>query len=296
MEPHIIFYQPEIEAIEAVDQAHGWYPRDLDYDTKEFPEGEVVEAMKTLFEKMMEPLELQNLLVFNYQADESQVAVAISGTGDTSCPVVGLDLDRIRMHCDDGQYLKQVELSLLHEMGHHFIYSKIGDDHREDEVQMAAEEAAVEMFARTYDDFGQIDISDLTDYLDAYARPWILKARSDIQGLANLKPGWDGYKAPPISPEVIDYALRIIDGSEYLDLPNASIVPSGIGGIQIEWHIAEINFEIHISSAEEMTFSYDDGLETVEDDDSRERLYDRMCLMAEDLDEYGLVGAPPVPG
>lgn len=57
--------------------------------------------------------------------------------------------------------------------------------------------------------------------------------------LAALKEGWDSYGASRIFPHVIDRArkvLRYVEEIAPFALPAIWIIPTCIGGIQLEWH------------------------------------------------------------
>lgn len=68
-----------------------------------------------------------------------------------------------------------------------------------------------------------------------------LKAPGEATGtrfdeLRALVKGWDGYKADPLDPVLIDRAEQFLRG--------VNIVPCGDGGVQLEWHTKEVDVEI----------------------------------------------------
>lgn len=78
---------------------------------------------------------------------------------------------------------------------------------------------------------------------DSFASSKPVSPVSDTAGerlkeLLRLPDGWDGYGAPPIRPEIAALATVL--------LTPPSIVPMSDGGIQLEWHIYSIDFEMSI--------------------------------------------------
>lgn len=62
---------------------------------------------------------------------------------------------------------------------------------------------------------------------------------SNIQKLANLKKGWDGYEAEPIPDHMLCFLKSVID--------NIQFVPGADGSVQIEIHHGWADIEIDVS-------------------------------------------------
>ena len=75
---------------------------------------------------------------------------------------------------------------------------------------------------------------------------WLLPALSGLQELASLPAGWDSYGAPPIDPGCVIKAVHVLMEAMEPDTPAPSVVPTSRGGVQFEWHIGGIDFEIEI--------------------------------------------------
>lgn len=107
------------------------------------------------------------------------------------------------------------------------------------------------------------------------APSWLPDARQQIGDLLALAPGWDSYSAQPISGDAGARALALLEQQAQRDTPRPSIVPMSRGGIQIEWHLRNLNIEITVptqgSSVEVWYEDLCDGSErefVVEDDPS----------------------------
>ena len=68
------------------------------------------------------------------------------------------------------------------------------------------------------------DASDLPDELAARFRQ-----------IARLEENWNGYGAPPVDPDCIADAIRIIKIGLAIGLPAPDVALGGDGGIRIEW-------------------------------------------------------------
>jgi hypothetical protein len=68
----------------------------------------------------------------------------------------------------------------------------------------------------------------------------------ELGKLTELKQGWDGYKADPVSIDNAKYALRILEGICSENTPPPHIVPGINGDLQLEWHTDSVEIELHI--------------------------------------------------
>jgi hypothetical protein len=60
-----------------------------------------------------------------------------------------------------------------------------------------------------------------------------------LEELRKLDPNWDGYNGIPPSKEAISAAKRFMD--------SLFIVPSTDGGVQLEWHVHDVDLEIFLN-------------------------------------------------
>ncbi len=81
-------------------------------------------------------------------------------------------------------------------------------------------------------------------------RTWLAAyAEEQLNSLLRLRPGWDGYRARPLTMEAtktaVDILFAIVDD---LSLP-PQIFPLRDGGIQLEWHSGDEDIEIEVDAA-----------------------------------------------
>jgi hypothetical protein len=75
---------------------------------------------------------------------------------------------------------------------------------------------------------------------------WFMSALIEIQGLLRLGSGWDSYSARPISVRAAEGALTLLTRTMQPVTPEPSIVPMARGGIQLEWHLRDMNIEVTV--------------------------------------------------
>jgi hypothetical protein len=83
-------------------------------------------------------------------------------------------------------------------------------------------------------DFARRMLRDVRAQSGAAAEP------TEWDKLRALKPGWDSYGAPPISPDAIASARAWLAGVQ--------IVPTSHGGVQLEWHRHGVEVEVEFSA------------------------------------------------
>lgn len=62
--------------------------------------------------------------------------------------------------------------------------------------------------------------------------------------IRRLEKNWDSYDADPIDPTVIAYAVELFAQIATAAIPIPAVVPSSRGGVQFEWHVGDLDFEI----------------------------------------------------
>jgi hypothetical protein len=77
-------------------------------------------------------------------------------------------------------------------------------------------------------------------------RKWQVEVLQSLIKYSCMEQGWDGYSAPPISRDVSFFALEILNHVMRPRTPIPQVVPSSMGGIQLEWHQKGVDLEIHI--------------------------------------------------
>lgn len=87
---------------------------------------------------------------------------------------------------------------------------------------------------------------------------WLRESLQQLQRLLRLEPDWDSYGAKPIRLSTVSFALKTLDQIAPDSLPAPAIVPTPLGGVQLEWHERGVDIEIEVGSAYQATFYFAD--------------------------------------
>lgn len=90
------------------------------------------------------------------------------------------------------------------------------------------------------------------------APPWQAVVGQRLEKLRALTAGWDGYRAPPLNQDVFWFTAVLLEKIMRPQTSPPQVVPSSVGGIQIEWHEKDIDLEIHIVAPYRCTIWYED--------------------------------------
>lgn len=78
-------------------------------------------------------------------------------------------------------------------------------------------------------------------------RKWVRPVQDRLEALVEkLQPGWDGYQGMPVSLLNAWFALRMLEATCGETAPIPQIVPGSRGDLQIEWHTAKGDIELHV--------------------------------------------------
>lgn len=77
-------------------------------------------------------------------------------------------------------------------------------------------------------------------------REWRDEVTARLTELCGLPLGWNGYRAPPVSFEAANFALRMLEVVCATDAPAPQIVPGPNGDLQLEWHLLGGSLEAHV--------------------------------------------------
>ena len=75
--------------------------------------------------------------------------------------------------------------------------------------------------------------------------------------IAGLEENWNGYGAPPMEPDCIEDAIRIVKMGLAMGLPAPSVAPGGDAGVGIEWAAGQWELSIDITPDGETTYALD---------------------------------------
>ncbi len=88
---------------------------------------------------------------------------------------------------------------------------------------------------------------------------WQYSIRRNIAELLDLSDNWDSYGAVAIRPEYAASALGLLQSIMDSETIAPSVVPTNLGGIQIEWHAGGIDLEIEVESTSRISVWYEDN-------------------------------------
>ena len=99
---------------------------------------------------------------------------------------------------------------------------------------------------------------------------WLSEAVTELNSLLALADNWDSYGACRISQEAAFAAIQVLHFVMEEKTPLPSVVPTSLGGIQLEWHRFGIDLEVEITPSRSYSISYEDETEETEsyEDDS----------------------------
>lgn len=86
----------------------------------------------------------------------------------------------------------------------------------------------------------------------------LLPTIQSMGNLVNLLPDWDSFGAQAVDPARFISALRLLPHIIRENIPVPSVVPTGQGGIQFEWHTRGIDLEIEVLSLQRQRVFFED--------------------------------------
>lgn len=93
---------------------------------------------------------------------------------------------------------------------------------------------------------------------------WLWETAESLGTLLTLEDNWDSYGAKSVSPETILATFELLIAIMDDHSPRASIVPTPMGNVQIEWHRSGIDLEIEITADGKYSVLYDDHAKSTE--------------------------------
>lgn len=85
---------------------------------------------------------------------------------------------------------------------------------------------------------------------------WIEPTIAAFIEIQKLSENWDSYGGKPINQDLIKQSLSVLAQVMRANFPAPAVVPLGDGGIQIEWHRRQQDFEIAFLVDEAAQFYY----------------------------------------
>ena len=89
-------------------------------------------------------------------------------------------------------------------------------------------------------------------------RKWQIEVQNHLLKYVRMQAGWDSYGAPQIGWDTAMFALWILNNVMRARTPIPQVVPSGAGGVQLEWHQKGVDLELHIAGPYECEVWFQD--------------------------------------
>ncbi|MFI5020892.1 MAG: hypothetical protein ACHQRJ_04465 [Alphaproteobacteria bacterium] len=77
---------------------------------------------------------------------------------------------------------------------------------------------------------------------------WQIEILKRLFELTQMSPDWDSYGAPVPTRDASFFVLEILNNVMRSRTPIPQVVPSSVGGIQLEWHEKDIDLELHVTA------------------------------------------------
>jgi hypothetical protein len=117
---------------------------------------------------------------------------------------------------------------------------------------------SVSIDARANADIPMLAFDEFVRHYRPAAPAWLAVVGPRLQKLRELPMGWDGYEAPALSSDVTWFAIELLNKIMGPQTSPPQVVPSSVGGLQIEWHEKDIDLEIHIAAPYHCEVWYED--------------------------------------
>jgi len=104
----------------------------------------------------------------------------------------------------------------------------------------------------------QPSVTDPTATLGGQPPEWTPVVLRRLQAIAQLAAGWDGRSAPGVFPANIEVAMQLLQGVMRSGTPVPELVPTLRGGLQIEWHVKDVDVELEIVSPSRYILTVED--------------------------------------
>ncbi len=85
-------------------------------------------------------------------------------------------------------------------------------------------------------------------YTAGFDAKWQIAVLNKLFSFYQMPADWDGNGAPPVRREAGMFALEALAQVMLPRTPLPRIVPTSVGGVQVEWHEADIDLEFHVAA------------------------------------------------
>ncbi len=91
------------------------------------------------------------------------------------------------------------------------------------------------------------------------APDWLRPTTESLLRFVKLPTGWDSYGGRTVDPFCASAALELLLEIMRDDSPAPTVVPTGRGGIQLEWHVRGIDLEVEVCTPQRLLASFEDA-------------------------------------
>jgi hypothetical protein len=89
-------------------------------------------------------------------------------------------------------------------------------------------------------------------------RKWQVEVLKPLIKYVAMSQGWDSYGGLPLRSDAGFFALRVLNDVMRPRTPVPQVIPSPMGGVQLEWHEKDIDLELHITAPYECELWFED--------------------------------------
>lgn len=100
-----------------------------------------------------------------------------------------------------------------------------------------------------------------------YDAGFVHAVSAKLNALRDLAPGWDGYRAKRVQPDVIEAAIHAITAIRPHLSPRPHVAALASGGLQLEWVSGERTLEVEFETADKIHYLRWQPSAHIEDED-----------------------------
>jgi hypothetical protein len=91
-----------------------------------------------------------------------------------------------------------------------------------------------------------------------FEEKWQICVVEKLIEFTNLPQDWDGYGASPVKWDAGMFALNVLSQVMLPRTPVPQVVPSPVGGVQLEWHTNGVDLEFHVAAPYDCELWFED--------------------------------------
>ena len=80
----------------------------------------------------------------------------------------------------------------------------------------------------------------------ARGNAWMVELKQRLSELKNLPEGWAGDASIPVSPEIAEFSVYVLNALYREAVPHPFLIPGTDGSMQMEWHCGGYDIELHV--------------------------------------------------